>query len=65
MMTIYGRAITDDDMEIIASYMDDEIREQVHAEIAPCSNGEFIKRYLEVDESLADILEREFEFKEV
>lgn len=65
MMTIYGRTITDDDMEIIASYMDDEIREQVHAEIAPCSNEEFIKRYLDLDDSLADILKREFEFKEV
>lgn len=28
--------------------MDDEIREQVHAELAPCSNEEFLARYEEL-----------------
>lgn len=63
MMTIYGRTITNEDMASIASYMDDEIREQVHSELTPCSHEEFIKRYLELDESFVDILKREFEFE--
>ena len=28
--------------------MDDEIREQVHAEIAPCTEEEFLVRYMEL-----------------
>lgn len=63
IMTIYGRTITNEDMANIASYMDDEIREQVHTELAPCSHEEFIKRYLELDENFADILNREFGFE--
>ncbi len=34
--------------------MDDEIREQVHAELAPCSNQEFINRYNELHEAKYD-----------
>ena len=35
-----------DRLELIASYMDDDTREQVHAELAPCTPREFICRYL-------------------
>ena len=41
-MTIHGRKITDADMHDISGYMDDEIREAIHAQLAPCSNEEFI-----------------------
>lgn len=47
-------------MENIAAYMNDEIREQVHFELAPCSNGEFLERYLEMDPDFAFFLEDEF-----
>lgn len=47
-------------MENIATYMKDEIREQVHFELAPCSNGEFLERYLEMDPDFAFFLEDEF-----
>lgn len=30
------------------NYMDDEIREQVHAELSPCTNEEFLDRYEEL-----------------
>lgn len=30
----------------IVSYMDDETREQVHGELAPCDILDFLKRYL-------------------
>jgi len=32
----------------IANAMDDETREKVHAELAPCTEEEFLTRYLEI-----------------
>ena len=37
--------------EVIAHYMEDEARGQVHHELAPCTDLEFLKRYLEVAEN--------------
>jgi hypothetical protein len=37
--------------EVIAHYMEDKAREQVHHELAPCTDLEFLKRYLEVAEN--------------
>lgn len=37
--------ITDNTMEAIAIYMDDEIREQVHFKYAPYTNEYFVKQY--------------------
>ena len=64
MMTIYGRKINNEDMNNIADYMNDEIREQLHSELAPCENEDFIKAYLEKDPEFINMLENEFEFKE-
>ena len=36
---------------IIVESMDDEIRERVHHELAPCTELEFLERYLELSES--------------
>ena len=47
-------------MDIIASYMDDDKRETVHAELAPCEPEEFLKRYLELDPDFEELLENEF-----
>lgn len=63
-MTIYGRAITNEDMNEIASYMDDEIREELHSQLAPCSHEEFIQAYLEKDPEFIEILQNEFDFEE-
>ena len=46
--------------QIIGSYMDDDTREQVHAELAPCTEREFMRRYLELDPEFADLLMNEF-----
>ena len=35
-------------MDTIANYMDDDTREAVHNELAPCSDIEFLSRYLEL-----------------
>lgn len=63
-MTVYGRRINDDDMNMIASYMDDEIREALHSELAPCTHEEFIAAYLERDPEFIAILRSEFDFDE-
>ncbi len=47
-------------MPAIAIFMDGSIREQVHRELASCSNNEFIKRYCELDPDFENILKSEF-----
>lgn len=34
--------------DVIVHYMDDETRERVHMELAPCTDEEFLTRYLEI-----------------
>lgn len=34
--------------DVIINYMDDDIREQVHRELSPCTEEEFLSRYLEL-----------------
>lgn len=52
--------LTQELMDTIASYMDDDKREQVHFELAPCDPEEFLKRYLELDPDFEDLLDSEF-----
>lgn len=52
--------LTKDDLDIIAIYMDDEIRERVHNELAPCEPEEFLVRYLELDPDFEILLQSEF-----
>lgn len=51
-----------DELSVIAMYMDDNIREKVHDELAPCTPHEFLKRYCELDETFIDVLKSEFHF---
>lgn len=37
------------DWDAIVSYMDDDIREQIHGELAPCTEEAFWARYVELD----------------
>lgn len=52
--------ITKSKFEAIVAYMNDEIREKAHAELAPCTETEFLKRYLELDEEFYNLLNSEF-----
>lgn len=63
MITLHGKPITDEEMQIIASYMDDETRERLHSKLAPCTHDEFLLAYLETPDgdALREILEREFD----
>lgn len=47
-------------MDVIASYMDDDIRETVHYELAPCTPEEFLIRYLDQDPEFEKLLWSEF-----
>lgn len=61
-MLRYGRnfTITDELMNTISTYMNDEIREKVHFELAPCTNERFLKRYIELDPYFEKVLYKEF-----
>ena len=63
-MTIYGRQITEDDLDNISSYMDDEIREQLHSRLAPCSPSDFLRAYIAADPDILTVLVNEFDFKD-
>lgn len=64
-MTRYGEefTLTKELMDTIATYMDDDIRETVHFELAPCEPEEFLKRYLELDPNFSELLDNEFEIE--
>ena len=49
--------VSDEKMAIIATYMDDEIRERVHNEVAPCTNEVFLMRYYDTIEEKEDFEE--------
>lgn len=46
--------------EAIVNLMNDEIRECVAFELAPCTEEEFLKRYLELDPNFQNVLDTEF-----
>ena len=61
-MKRYGEnfELTEEVLDTIASYMDDDKRERVHFELAPCEPEEFLKRYLELDSDFEELLNNEF-----
>ena len=42
------------DFETLVNLMDDEIREKIHREIAPCTEQEFINAYIKEHEKKYD-----------
>lgn len=54
------REVNQVSLDEIAGYMNDEIREQVHAELAPCTPEEFLTRYLHLDCEFIKLLLFEF-----
>ena len=40
-------SVTQEQLETFANLMDDETREFIHADIAPCTPGEFLRAYCE------------------
>lgn len=54
------RIIDNELMEVIATYMNDDIREALHFDLAPCTNEEFLKAYCKADPQFIDLLWSEF-----
>jgi len=48
LIEIDAADVTQSRLDAMAQIMDDEIRERVHSEIAPCTPGEFFARYAEI-----------------
>ena len=63
MIKINGHAITKKDLDDIAIYMDNDIREELHRELAPCSPDEFLRAYLQRDPDFRDVLEGTFQWE--
>ena len=61
-MTRYGEEykLNTEEMENIATYMNDEIREDLHFEMAPCEPVEFLRAYVEKDTEFEELLTSEF-----
>lgn len=57
-MLRYGRKfnITQELMDIIATYMNDDIREDLHFRLAPCKPEDFLKAYIKEDPDFEDLL---------
>ncbi len=52
--------LTQEELDNIATYMDDEIREDVAFDLAQCTPEEFLKEYVNRDEQFEDLLKSEF-----
>lgn len=52
--------VTYTDMEIIADYMDDCLREYIHSHYSPCTPEKFLREYIRREPSFEDVLKREF-----
>ena len=61
-MLRYGRKfnITQELMDTIATYMNDDIREDLHFRLAPCEPGLFLREYLKRDPEFEKLLYDEF-----
>lgn len=57
---VHENDLPDEIMDNIASYMNDEIREELHLDLCPCSNKNFLRAYIEKDPSFTDLLKSEF-----
>ena len=61
-MLIYGRKfnVTQELMGTIATYMNDDIREDLHFRLAPCEPDLFLREYVKRDPEFEKLLYDEF-----
>lgn len=62
MMLRYGEKLDLDKnlWKTIVTYMDDDIRENVHFDLVPCSEEEFLDEYVKRDPEFKKLLHEEF-----
>ena len=58
---LFSEIITQDKLDVVATYMDDDIRETVHSAVAPCTPAEFLETYIMALHNLSDSMADEFE----
>ena len=52
--------LTQEELDVIATYMDDDIRENVACDLAPCTPNEFLREYVNRDKQFEELLKSEF-----
>ena len=52
--------LTQELMDVIATYMDDDIREDIHLRLAPCTPEQFLIEYVKRDPDFEYVLKSEF-----
>lgn len=61
-MKKYGEdyTLTQEDLDVIVTYMNDEIRERVHNNMSYDTPEEFLREYVEIDSDFEYLLKCEF-----
>ena len=52
--------LTQEELDVIATYMNDDIREDVAFDLDSCTPEEFLKEYVSKDEDFEELLRTEF-----
>lgn len=52
--------LTQEELDVIATYMNDDIREDVAFDLDSCTPEEFLKEYVNRDEDFEELLRTEF-----
>lgn len=52
--------LTQEELDVIATYMNDDIREDVAFDLDSCTPEEFLKDYVNRDEDFEELLKSEF-----
>ena len=52
--------LTQEELDVIATYMNDDIRENVAFDLAPCTPGDFLREYVNRHEHFDLLLKSEF-----
>ena len=52
--------LTQQELDVIATYMNDDIRENVAFDLSPCTPCEFLREYVNRDERFEELLKSEF-----
>lgn len=52
--------LTQEELDVIATYMNDDIREDVSFDLDSCTPEEFLKEYVNRDEDFEELLKSEF-----
>lgn len=53
-------SLSQETLDIIATYMDDDIREDLHFRLAPCEPKVFLQEYCKRDVEFTNVLKTEF-----